>query len=208
MQRRVFLPIQSDRCVAGLLLRQRNFVRLLPGNGPGTAQLNLLPVQHFRRDPFDALWFLHQAPLGVCPAIHRKQPPAIRGCRDHRDRAKAGRNGLRQGVGSAQVAADQGDGKAPPFVHRHHGGVRGLVPQMGRNGPHRNADSPDKNQALFFRKLLCRPYRQGIFLVNSRHASAELLRQTPGQVLPPPGEGGKGQGHVVALRNSVEKSGA
>ena len=43
------------------------------------------------------------------------------------------------------------------LVQHHHGRVHRLAPAVGRNGPHRYAHSPHKDQGIRMGELLCSP---------------------------------------------------
>ena len=95
------------------------------------------------------------------------------------------------------MAGQQRDRKAAALVQHHNGGVGGLAAAVGRDGPHRNADSPHKNQARHFVQT-AQPSRLARVTPSSpQRATATGLgrRQPPGQRQPLAGKGKIRAGH-------------
>ena len=144
-----------------------------------------------------------------------EQPPAVGGRGDHRRGTQPPAQQQGQGVGAADVARDQWDGKAAVFIQAEHGRVLGLVPQMGGHRPHRDACRPHEDQGLALGKGLCRPLGQGDPLPAAPPGAAlptRLLQHCLGpfrQGHAPAGKGDQPGSHwLFPWRYSVVKAGS
>ena len=96
------------------------------------------------------------------------------------------------------------------LVQHHHGRVHRLAPAVGRNGPHRNAHSPHKDQGIRMGELLRGPVgKAGPAMAAAVYGAGQGTGQLLGQRQPFFRKGEIGAGHWSApLRNSVVKVGS
>ena len=67
---------------------------------------------------------------------------------------------LRQLVCAAQMPRQQRNGELPTLIQHNDGGVCSLAAAVGRDGPHRDPGSSDKNQCIALCKLRSGPICQ------------------------------------------------
>ena len=145
-----------------------------------------------------------------CPLVYGKEAVGIGGRGDDRDGSAEGGNGPRQVVGTAQMAGQERNRKVSAFVHDHDRRVAGLAAAKRRDGSHRNAHGPHKDQGLVLGKRGGGPLRQRRPTVPAAgHRAGQRARQCFCQRQSGLGKGGIGAAHASApLRNSVVKAGS
>ena len=115
----------------------------------------------------------------LCKHIHRKPPVHIRGRREHclgRDPAfcEPRRQTLRQLIGPAQMARQQGDHKPSLLIGCQNRRIRFFIPDIRSNGPDSNAAGSDKNKAVRVSKPFSGPGRKPALLHRGK---ADLMIQ-------------------------------
>ena len=145
-----------------------------------------------------------------CPLVHGKEAVGIGGRGDDRDSPAEGRDGPCQIIGTAQMTGQQRHRKVSAFVHDHDCRVAGLAAAKRRDGPHRDAYGPHKDQGLVLGKRSGGPLCQRRPAVPAAgHRAGQSARQCFCQRQPGLGKGGIGAAHASApLRNSVVKAGS
>ena len=197
--------------VGALCLPRRNH----PGRGlPGNGEFRPIPHRPARQQPaadaLDAPRLQHGAVLVPGPRIHGKHTVGIGGRGNDRHRTTDRRQRPGQIVGPAQMARKDRHRKMTALVQHHHGRVHRLAPAVGRNGPHRNAHSPHKDQGIRMGELLRGPIgKAGPTMAAAGHSAGQGTGQLLGQRQPFFRKGEIGAGHWSApLRNSVVKVGS
>ena len=197
--------------VGALCLPRRDHPgRGLPGNGEFRAIPHRPARQQSAADALDALRFQHGAVLVPGPRIHGKHPVGIGGRGNDRHRTADRRQHPGQIVGPAQMARKDRHRKMTTLVQHHHGRVHRLAPAVGRNGPHRNAHSPHKDQGIRMGELLRSPIgKAGPAMAAAVYGTGQGTGQLLGQRQSFFRKGEIGAGHWSApLRNSVVKVGS
>ena len=168
--------------------------------GEITFKTHWLTSQKSGGDALDPPRLRHHTALCFGPQVHGKN--LIQVCCGSKDRlaSDAGRDPAGQGIGAPKMAAEDGNGILPCFVHHHHRRVGGFAFDIGRNGPDGDPRRANEYQGISLRERLFGPGGQRAVRPASGGFAVQVLCQGAGQGFAPVGKGQQSDGHGVPSR--------